>query len=68
MHGSSQKEKKHLRRQVKFIQTLSVDLSVRKLFTMTTLWNAGNMTAAEEKGLVSEGKDYVMKDGDIVLF
>ena len=29
----------------------------------------GNMAAAKEKGLVrSEGKDYVMKDGDIVLF
>ena len=29
----------------------------------------GNMSAAKEKGLVrSEGKDYVMKDGDIVLF
>ena len=27
------------------------------------------MVAAKEKGLVrSEGKDYVMKDGDIVLF
>ncbi|MEG2570164.1 MAG: redox-regulated ATPase YchF [Clostridia bacterium] len=29
----------------------------------------GTMSAAKEKGLVrSEGKDYVMKDGDIVLF
>jgi hypothetical protein len=29
----------------------------------------GSMAAAKEKGLVrSEGKDYVMKDGDIVLF
>ena len=29
----------------------------------------GSMIAAKEKGLVrSEGKDYVMKDGDIVLF
>ncbi|MBO4692955.1 MAG: redox-regulated ATPase YchF [Clostridia bacterium] len=29
----------------------------------------GNMTAAKEKGLVrSEGKEYIMKDGDIVLF
>lgn len=29
----------------------------------------GTMTAAKEKGLVrSEGKDYIMKDGDIVLF
>ena len=31
--------------------------------------SGGSMTAAKEKGLVrSEGKDYVMKDGDIVLF
>ncbi len=29
----------------------------------------GSMTAAREKGLVrSEGKDYVMQDGDVVLF
>ena len=29
----------------------------------------GNMVTAKEKGLVrSEGKEYVMKDGDIVLF
>lgn len=33
------------------------------------LMACGTMTAAKEKGLVrSEGKDYVMKDGDIVLF
>ena len=31
--------------------------------------SGGNMTAAKEKGLVrSEGKEYVMQDGDIVLF
>ena len=29
----------------------------------------GSMVAAKEKGLVrSEGKDYVMQEGDIVLF
>ncbi len=29
----------------------------------------GSMTAAKEKGLIrSEGKEYVMKDGDVVLF
>ena len=29
----------------------------------------GSMTAAREKGLVrSEGKEYVMQDGDVVLF
>lgn len=33
------------------------------------LMAVGNMTAAKEKGLIrSEGKEYVMKDGDIVLF
>ena len=33
------------------------------------LMSCGSMAAAKEKGLVrSEGKDYVMKDGDIVLF
>lgn len=35
----------------------------------TDLMECGTMAAAKEKGLVrSEGKDYVMKDGDIVLF
>lgn len=33
------------------------------------LMACGNMNAAKEKGLVrSEGKDYVMQDGDVVLF
>ena len=34
-----------------------------------TLLECGNYTAAKEKGKVrSEGKDYVIKDGDVVLF
>ena len=34
-----------------------------------TLVQLGSMAAAKEKGLVrSEGKDYVMQDGDVVLF
>ena len=33
------------------------------------LMKEGSMHAAKEKGLVrSEGKDYIMQDGDIVLF
>ena len=33
------------------------------------LMECGSMTAAKEKGLVrSEGKDYVVQDGDIILF
>ena len=35
----------------------------------TTLIENGSMAACREKGLIrSEGKDYVMKDGDITLF
>ena len=31
--------------------------------------SAGSMAAAKEKGLIrSEGKEYVVKDGDIILF
>ena len=34
-----------------------------------TLVELGSMAACKEKGLVrSEGKDYVMQDGDVVLF
>ena len=34
-----------------------------------TLIECGSMSAAKEKGLVGqEGKDYVVKDGDVVLF
>ena len=34
-----------------------------------TLVSVGSMTLCREKGLIrSEGKDYVMKDGDITLF
>ena len=33
------------------------------------LIECGSMTVAKEKGMVrSEGKEYVMKDGDVVLF
>ena len=33
------------------------------------LMSSGSMNVAKEKGLVrSEGKEYIMKDGDIVLF
>ena len=34
-----------------------------------TLMECGSIAAAKEKGLVrSEGKEYVMQDGDVVLF
>ncbi|MCQ2516793.1 MAG: redox-regulated ATPase YchF [Saccharofermentans sp.] len=40
-----------------------------EVVAFTDLMAQGSMTAAKEKGLVrSEGKEYVMKDGDVVLF
>ncbi len=40
-----------------------------EVVSFDTLVECGSMAAAKEKGLVrSEGKEYVMKDGDIVLF
>ncbi len=40
-----------------------------EVVSFNDLMNCGSMTAAKEKGLVrSEGKEYVMQDGDIVMF
>jgi len=40
-----------------------------EIVAFNDLMACGSMTAAKEKGLVrSEGRDYVMKDGDICLF
>ena len=40
-----------------------------EIVPFTTLQELGSMTACKEKGLVrSEGKEYVMQDGDVTLF
>ncbi len=40
-----------------------------EIISFEDLMSCGSMTAAKEKGLIrSEGKDYVLKDGDIVVF
>lgn len=40
-----------------------------EIISFDDLMACGNMNVAKEKGLVrSEGKDYVMKDGDVTLF
>lgn len=40
-----------------------------EIVSFDDLMECGSMNAAKEKGLVrSEGKEYVMKDGDVVLF
>jgi hypothetical protein len=40
-----------------------------EVISYENLINSGSMAAAKEKGLVgSEGKDYVVQDGDVILF
>ena len=40
-----------------------------EVIAFNDLVSCGSMSSAKEKGLVrSEGKEYVMKDGDVVLF
>ena len=40
-----------------------------EIVSFDDLMKEGSMVAAKEKGLVrSEGKEYIMQDGDIVLF
>jgi len=40
-----------------------------EIIAFNDLVECGNMVAAKEKGLIrSEGKEYVIKDGDVVLF
>ena len=42
---------------------------IAEIVSYDDLMREGSMTAAKEKGLVrSEGKEYIMQDGDIVLF
>ena len=40
-----------------------------EIVSFNDLVNCGSINIAKEKGLMrSEGKDYIMQDGDIVLF
>ena len=68
--GPSPRGPKRPRPPEKSTPTLSGALSGPRWSPLPT-WMAcgGSMTAAKEKGLVrSEGKEYVMQDGDVVLF
>ena len=61
--------RKRRRRRARSTRTLNGASSARRWWPIDDLRTLGSMNACKEKGLVrSEGKDYVMKDGDIVLF
>ena len=69
MHGLSRWAPRHPRQPERFTATLNVDSSRAEVVNYDDLMACGSMNAAKEKGLVrSEGKEYVMRDGDVVLF
>ena len=46
-----------------------VTLALKKEVSFETLIECGSIASAKDKGLVrSEGKEYVMQDGNVVLF
>ena len=60
---------RHLRQQVRSILTLNEDLFKAEVVNYQDLLDCGSYAAAREKGLVRmEGKDYVVQDGDVILF
>ncbi len=64
------KRERRLRRpQAKFTADFERGFIRAEVIGFEELMECGTMAAAKEKGLVrSEGKEYVMQDGDIVLF
>ena len=69
MHGRLKWEQRHRRQPERSIPTLREDLSRQKLSTIKDLLESGSYAGAREKGLVRmEGKEYVVKDGDVILF
>ncbi len=69
MPGLLKRHKKLRRLQERFTPIFERGFIRAEVVSFDDLMKCGSMTAAKEKGLVrSEGKEYVMKDGDIVLF
>jgi len=62
------KQEKSLREQLRILKKQMEVLKYKKKFYQDLLDN-GSLAAAREKGIVGmEGKEYVVKDGDVILF
>ena len=69
MHGQSRRELRHHRQQVRSTQNFERGFIRAEVVSYDDLMACGTHAAAKEKGLVRlEGKDYVVQDGDIMLF
>lgn len=67
--GRLKKERKHHRQLERSIRILNVDFIKAEVVNYQDLLDNGSLAAAREKGIVGmEGKDYVVKDGDVILF
>ena len=68
-HGLLREVRRLRRLQEKYILILKEVLYIAEVVAYDDLIKCGGFNQAKEKGLVrSEGKDYVMQDGDVVLF
>lgn len=68
-HGRYAAEQRRPRPPARYTPISNADLSAPEIVAFDDLKACGSMAAAKEKGLVrSEGKDYVMNDGDVTLF
>ncbi len=69
VHGPSKSEQKHRRQPEKSTPISSEDSSKPRLSNYQDLLDCGSYAGAREKGLVRmEGKDYIVRDGDVILF
>ena len=69
VHGLSRWAPRHPRQLERFTATFERGFIRAEVVNYDDLMACGSMNAAKEKGLVrSEGKEYVMRDGDVVLF
>lgn len=67
--ADSQRHESAWVRQEKSILILERGFIRAEIVSFADLMECGSYTAAKEKGLVrSEGKEYIMKDGDVTLF
>ena len=69
VHGPLKKEPRHHRQPKKIHTDFERGFIKAEVVNYQDLLDNGSLAAAREKGIVGmEGKDYVVKDGDVILF
>ena len=69
VHGPSKSEQKHRRQPGKIHTDFERGFIKAEVVNYQDLLDCGSYAGAREKGLVRmEGKDYIVRDGDVILF